>query len=32
MTNEKPKRKTALRNFVFIAVTLAAIVYALTSN
>lgn len=29
MTNEKPKRKTALRNLVFLAVTLAAIIYAL---
>lgn len=32
MTDEKPKRKTALRNFVFLAVTLAAIVYAVMSN
>lgn len=28
MVDEKPKRKTALRNLVFIAVTLAAITYA----
>lgn len=32
MTDEKPKRKTVLRNFVFLAVTLAAIVYAVMSN
>lgn len=28
MADEKPKRKTALRNFVFFAVIVAAVVYA----
>lgn len=30
--NEKPKRKTALRNLVFLAVTLAGIAYALVGR
>lgn len=32
MTNEKPKRKTAIRNLVFLAVVLMGIIYALASQ
>lgn len=32
MSNEKPPRKTALRNLVFLAIVLAGIIYALANQ
>lgn len=32
MSNQKPKRKTGLRNLVFLAITLAAIIFVLANK